>query len=71
MWSTTAWVLRTWLKMTLALAALVAVAALVWGVGSRPFVLAVVAAVLLDLLTIRGLIREWAFDARGSWWWFW
>lgn len=71
MWATTTWALRTWLKVTVVLAALVGLAALLWGVGSRPFVLAVVAAVVLDLLAIRGLLREWAFDARGHWWWFW
>ncbi|GAB3460639.1 hypothetical protein [Actinophytocola sediminis] len=71
MWTTTAWVFRTWLKVTVALAVLVGVVALVWGVGSRPFDIALVAAVVLDLLTVRGLLREWTFDARGHWWWFW
>jgi len=71
MWETTGWCLRTWLKVTLVLAVLIGVAAAVWGVGTRPFIVAVVAAVVLELLTIRGLLREWAFDARGRWWWFW
>jgi hypothetical protein len=71
MWHTTGWAVRTWLKVTLLLGVLLAVAAIAWGIGTRPFVLAVIVAVLVELLTIRGLCREWAFDARGRWWWFW
>lgn len=71
MWSTTGWVVRTWLKVTLLLGVLLGVAALVWGVGTKQFVVAVIVAVVVELVAIRGLCREWAFDARGRWWWFW
>ena len=70
MWTTTGHCLATWLKVTLVLGVLVLVAGIVWGFGTGPFVIAVIAAVVLDLLAIRGLVREWAFEARGSWWWF-
>lgn len=70
MWSTTGRCIGTWLKVTLVLGLLVLVAGLVWGWRSGPFALAVLGAVLVELLAIRGLIREWAFDARGTWWWF-
>ena len=71
MWSTTGWAVWTWLKVTFLLAALVGIAALMWGVGSHQFIVAVIVAVVVELFTIRGLCREWAFDARGRWWWFW
>ena len=71
MWDTTGWALRIWAKVTVLLGVLVAVAAVVWGVDSTAFVLAVLGAGLVELGTIRGLCREWAFDARARWWWFW
>jgi hypothetical protein len=71
MWSTTGWALWTWLKVTFLLGVAIGVAALVWGAGSGQFTLAVIGAVLIELLTVRGLCREWAFDARSRWWWFW
>jgi hypothetical protein len=69
MLSTTGWCLATWLKATAVLAVLVGLVGLLWGFSSGQFTFAVVAAVVLDLLAIRGLIREWAFEARGAWWW--
>lgn len=69
MWSTTGRCLATWAKVTIILAALLAVAALAWGWDSGEFVLAVIAAVLLELLAVRGLLREWSFEASGTWWW--
>lgn len=71
MWETTGWAVRTWLKVTLILAALTGGVAVVWGIDSRAFGVAVIGAVLVELATIRGLCREWAFDARCRWWWFW
>lgn len=70
MLATTGRCLVTWLKVTAVLAALVALVGLIWGWGSDPFVLAVVLAAVLELLAIRGLLREWSFEASGSWWWF-
>jgi len=67
---TTGWCLATWLKVTALLAVLTVVAGFVWGFDSGQFIVAVLAAIVLDLCAIRGLLREWAFEARGSWWWF-
>jgi hypothetical protein len=69
MLSTTGWCLLTWLKVTVVLAVAAVLVGLFCGFDSGQFVLAVVAGVVLDLLAIRGLIREWAFEARGNWWW--
>jgi hypothetical protein len=63
--------LAIWLKVTLVLAAVVAGFAIVAGVASPAFKVTVVVAVLLELAAIRGLAREWAFDAKGNWWWPW
>ena len=70
MWATTGHCLATWLKVTLVLGVLVLIAGMVWGFGSGAFVLAVVAAIVIELIAIRGLARAWTFDARGTWWWF-
>lgn len=70
MWDTTGWCLATWLKITGILAGLVVVVGLVWGWQSTAFALAVITAIVIDLLVIRGLAREWSWEARGSWWWF-
>ncbi|MGH3910843.1 MAG: hypothetical protein ACRDRM_08415 [Pseudonocardiaceae bacterium] len=58
----------TWLRITLALAALPAVVMTVYGAHSTAFTVAVLVAVALELLTLRALCREWAWQARGSWW---
>lgn len=60
-----------WVRVTLALAAAVAVVMTFYGLDSAQFTLAVVVAVLLDLLAVRALCREWAWQARGRWWRFW
>ena len=70
MFVTTGRCLATWLKVTAVLAALVTLVGIIWGWGSDPFILAVVAAAVLELLAIRGLLRDWSFEASGSWWWF-
>ncbi len=69
MWAVTGWALATWLKVTAFLAVLVGVVWLVWGGGSGQFLLAVIGAVLLEVYAIRQLCREWAYEARSSWWW--
>jgi hypothetical protein len=59
----------TWLRVTLLLGLAVLVAGWIWGFGTGPFVIAVVGAVAVELLALRGLAREWVFEARGHWWW--
>jgi len=66
---TTGRLIGTWVRVTLVLGMLVLIAGWVWGFGSTPFVIAVIAAVGVELLAVRGLAREWVFDARGHWWW--
>lgn len=61
--------LAIWLKVTIVLAVTVAGFAIFAGVHTGQFKVAVVVAVILELLAIRGLAREWAFDAKGNWWW--
>jgi hypothetical protein len=67
---TTGWCLRTWLKVTVLLAVAVLLVGVFCGFDSTQFYIGLIAAAVLDLLTIRGLVREWLFEARGSWWWF-
>lgn len=71
MWQQTERLAAIWFRVTLALAAGVAVVMTVYGTGSVEFKLAVVAAVVVDLLTVRAVCREWAWQARGVWWRFW
>lgn len=61
-----AWI---WCRITLALATLCGTALAVWGWDSTPFKAAAALAVVLDLAAIRGLAREWSFQASGCWWW--
>lgn len=61
----------TWLRVTLALAAGLAVLIAACGLDSMQVKLAAVVAVALNLLVGRRLVREWAWQARGSWWRFW
>ena len=69
MWAVTGWALATWLKVTVFLAAAVGVVWFVWGGQSGPFLLALTGAVLLEGYAVRQLCREWAYEARSSWWW--
>ena len=71
MWQQTERLALVWFRITLALAAGVAVVMTVYGLGSVQFKFAAVAAVLVDLLIVRSLCREWAWQARGAWWRFW
>jgi hypothetical protein len=71
MWQQTERLALIWVRITLALVACVAVVMTVYRPDSVQFKLAVVVAVFVDLLTIRGLCREWTWQARGCWWRFW
>jgi hypothetical protein len=66
---TTGQLIGTWLRVTLVVGLAVLIVGWIWGFGSGPFVIAVIAAVLVELLALRGLAREWMFEARGRWWW--
>ncbi len=67
--STTGWVLRTWLKFTVLLALVVGGVWLWFGTGSGWFWTAAIGAGLVEWALIRQLAREWAWQARGEWWW--
>jgi hypothetical protein len=69
MFSVTGRLLLAWLRVTLLLGLAVLVVGGVWGFDSGAFVLAVLGAVGVELLAIRGFVREWTFEARGFWWW--
>jgi hypothetical protein len=64
----TGWALLTWLKLTAALALGVVG---VWLFADKPgyTLAAAIVAVLVDLWAITALAREWAYEARSSWWW--
>jgi hypothetical protein len=68
MGAVTGWVLRTWLKITLFLGLGVAA---VWLFTDRPgyTVAAVVTAGLVEVWATQALAKEWAYEARTSWWW--
>lgn len=59
----------TWCRITLVLAACCGIVVAVYGWDSTPFKVAAILAVLLELAAIRGLAREWSFQASGCWWW--
>ena len=67
MWAVTGWAIRVWLRITVFLALGVG-AAWLW---LSPGWLAVVciAAGLIEMWAFRQLAREWAWEARSSWWW--
>lgn len=71
MWQQTERLVTIWFRVTLALAAVVVVVVAVYGVDSVEFRRAAVVAVVLELLAVRGLCREWSWQARGAWWRFW
>lgn len=62
----TRWVVLTWLRITLALAAVVG---LVWWLAPAWLWLALGAAGLVDVWVIRQLAREWSWQASAQWWW--
>ncbi|MGH3628602.1 MAG: hypothetical protein ACRDRL_14355 [Sciscionella sp.] len=71
MWQQSKRLTQVWMHITMALVAGVAVVATVYGLDSIQVKLAAVAAVVLDLIAVRALYREWTWQARGAWWRFW
>lgn len=71
MWQQTSRLAGTWARITLALVAGVVVVITVYGLNSVETKLAALAAVVLDLLTLRAMCRELTWHARGAWWRFW
>jgi hypothetical protein len=67
MWAVTGWALRTWLLVTVALGAGVLLAWVTLAAG--PFLLAAALAVVAELYLTAQLGKEWAGEARHSWWW--
>ena len=67
MWGVTGWALATWLRVTVALALGVG-AAWLW-LPTGWFVVCAALGVLGELWAVRQLAREWAWQARGRWWW--
>ncbi|HEX2300005.1 MAG TPA: hypothetical protein VHH34_16090 [Pseudonocardiaceae bacterium] len=61
----------TWARITLALIAGVVMVMTVYGLHSVETKLAALVAVVLDVLAVRALCREWAWHNRGAWWRFW
>ena len=70
MWAATGWVIATWLRVTLILAAAVGVCWLALGAHSGAFWVGCAAAVLAEGYLSRQLVREWCDEARFTcWWW--
>lgn len=70
MWAVTGWVIATWLRVTLALAAAIAVTWLALGEQSGAFWLICLGALTVELYLSRQLLREWSDQARFlCWWW--
>lgn len=67
MWAVTGWAITTWLRVTL-LVGLGVGAAWLW-CSPGWFVACAAAGALVELWAIRQLAREWAYEARWSWWW--
>ena len=68
MTSVTGLVLRTWLKITLALGLGVLG---VWLFTVKPgyTVVAVIVAGIVEVWSVKALAKEWAYEARTAWWW--
>lgn len=69
MGATTAWALRTWAKFTLLFALIVGGAWLYLGTASGWFWVVTGGAVVAEWYVVRQLAREWAWEARATWWW--
>ncbi|MBN9759674.1 hypothetical protein Ae406Ps2_3944 [Pseudonocardia sp. Ae406_Ps2] len=67
--TTTLWALAMWAKTTLLLALLVGAAWWCLGTGSGWFWVALAAAGVTEWYVVRQLAREWAWEARATWWW--
>ena len=66
MWRVTGWALRTWLKVTIGLGLGVLG---VWLLADRFTAATAICAVLVEVWATGALAREWAYEARSSWWW--
>ncbi|MGH3926366.1 MAG: hypothetical protein ACRDTT_26460 [Pseudonocardiaceae bacterium] len=63
----TRWAIRTWTKVT---GCLVFAVFLVWLFGTPGwFNASILLAGLAECWVIRGLYREWTYDASLRWWW--
>ena len=71
MFEHTARLAATWAKITLTLIAGAGLVILYCGWDSTETRVALITAGLLELLTLRGLARQWLLTARCSWWWLW
>jgi hypothetical protein len=69
MWAVTGWVIATWLRVTLILAAAIAVSWLALGTHSGAFWIVSAAAITGELYLSRQLLREWNDEAGLRWWW--
>lgn len=69
MWGVTAWVLATWLRFTLLFALAVAIGWWWLGAEHDGFLLLCLGAGIGELYVTRALAKEWASEARLSWWW--
>ena len=68
MWTTTAWAVRTWLKLTVALA--LGVFGVWLLVDQRGwFYASLLGAALIEYWALRALGKEWAYNAQSRWWW--
>jgi hypothetical protein len=67
MWAVTGWAVATWLRITVLLA--LGVAAGWWLLSPGWFAVCCLGAALVELWAIRQLAREWAYEARLTWWW--
>jgi hypothetical protein len=66
MGAVTAWAFRTWLKITVVLGLGMLG---IWWFRPGYTVAAVIVAGLIEVWTVKALAREWAYEARTSWWW--
>jgi hypothetical protein len=69
MWAVTGWVVATWLKLTAVLAVVVAVCWWQVGTDSGWFFAVCCAAVAGEVYLTGQLRKEWAHEARATWWW--
>jgi hypothetical protein len=67
MWAVTGWAVVTWLRVTILLALGVG-AAWLW-LSPGWFTASCAAAAIVELWAVRQLAREWAYEARSTWWW--
>lgn len=69
MLAVTGWAATTWLKLTALLTVLVGGCWFALGTGSGWFWLVALGAVAVEVHLTGQLAKEWAHEARSSWWW--